>query len=155
MSDQPDAQAGQRRPTDQDLQPLLERIWNGASLRAACRELGLHAPATSDWLYADDGRSEQYARAREGRAECQQEEALEVSRAAATGSTIEVDGEYRKVDAAGARVLLDAIKWASARMAPKTAPVQRIDLTSRTRQMSDAEIEDEIAAREARATDEA
>jgi hypothetical protein len=40
------------------------------------------------------------------------------------------------------------MKWSTARMAPKTAPVQRIDLTSRTRQMTDEEIAAEIAALE-------
>lgn len=136
------AGAGQRTPKDTDLEPILDLIWGGKSLSAACRELGLHIPATSAWLHAEPTRDAQYARAREGRAEFLQEDALTVNRAAALG--VQVGG--KKVDASGAKGYLEAVKWSTARMAPKTAPVQRIDLTSRTRQMSDAEIEAELAA---------
>lgn len=138
--------AGKRRPKDEDLEAVLELIWGGASLRSACEKLGLHVPSTSDWLHSDDGRGEQYARAREGRAEFLQEDALTVNRAAALG--IQVGN--RKVEPSGARGYLDAIKWATARMAPKTAPVQKFDITSRTRQMTDDEIAAEIAALESR-----
>jgi hypothetical protein len=74
--------------------------------------------------------------------------------AAATGRPVTINGEEVRIDPAGFRAYLDGVKWATARMAPKTAPVQRIDLTSRTRQMTDAEIEAEIAAREAGETEE-
>jgi hypothetical protein len=134
--------AQQRRPQDSDLEVILEMVWDGKSLRQTCAKLGLHVPSTSDWLHADPGRSEQYARAREGRAEFIAEDALQVNRAAALG--VQIDG--KKVDPSGARGYLDAAKWQTARMAPKTAPVQRIDLTSRTRQMTDEEIEAELAA---------
>lgn len=113
--------AGQRRPQDEDLTPLLEMMWEGCSLSEACRGLGLHVPSTSTWLHSDEGRREQYAHAREGRAETLQEEVLALTKAAAVGA--QVGG--KKVDAAGARAYLDAIKWATARMAPKTAPVER------------------------------
>lgn len=128
---------------------MLERIWGGLSLRKACVELGLHAPSTSEWLHADKGREEQYARAREGRAEHFQEQVLELGHAAATGREVEIDGQKVKIDPAGLRVYQEGIKWAAARMAPKTAPVQRIDLTARTRQMTDEEIAAELAAMEA------
>src|SRR5258708_8985832 len=103
-------------------------IWEGNSLRTTCDKLGLHTPSTSDWLHEDHGRGEQYARAREGRAEFLQEDALTVTRAAALGEQV----DDKRVDASGARGYLDGVKWATARMAPKTAPVQRIHLTSRT-----------------------
>ena len=101
-------------------------------------------------LRDDQGLSEQYARALELRADCQQEEAVEVSRAAALGTPI----KGKKVDAAGARVLLDAIKWSSARMAPKTAPVQRIDLTGKVGALPDEELAARISALEAQAQGE-
>lgn len=123
---------------------MLELIGEGMSLRAACREYGIHSGQMHAHLHSEDGLRAQYERAREMRAEVQAEEALDVSRAAALSGMI--DG--RKVDAAGARVLLDAIKWSTARMAPKTAPVQRIDVTSRTRTLTNAEIAAEIAALE-------
>jgi hypothetical protein len=136
--------AGKRRPKDGDLEPILELIWEGRSLRSACAELGLHVPSTSDWLHEDEGRREQYGRAREGRAEYLQEDSLTVNRAAALGIMV---GD-NSVDASGAKGYLEAVKFAIGRMAPKTIPPTRIDLTSRTRQMTDEEIAAEIAALE-------
>ncbi|MBI5940141.1 MAG: hypothetical protein HY859_06920 [Caulobacterales bacterium] len=136
---------GQRRPTEEDMPRFMELVSEGKSLREACRKLELHAPSTHTFIDSDDGLREQYARAKEQRAEHYQEDVLTVTKAAALG--LKVNGQ--KVDAAGARAYLEATKWATARMAPKTAPVQRLDLTSRTRQMTDAEIAEEIAAFEA------
>ena len=153
MSETP-APAGKRRPTDEDLDQVLASVASGTSLNATCAEMGLDTPSTHRWLESDDDRRQSYARAREMRAEVFQEQALEVGLAAATGGQIKVGDEVRKVDAGGARVLLDAIKWASARMAPKTAPVTKIDMTSRTRQMTDEEIAAELAMFEARGDDQ-
>lgn len=136
------AAAGQRRPKDEDLEPLLEAIWGGLSLSKACRALGLHIPSTDTWLHADEGRSEQYARACEGRSDFLQEDAIDVNRAAALGLKV----DEREVDSSGAKGYLDAVKWACGRMAPKKEPVRRIDLTARTRQMTDEEIAAELAA---------
>lgn len=145
MSPEQSDPAGQRRPQPDDLQAILDGVTDGESLRAVCRKLGLHAPSTHTWLTEDDGRCEQYARAREMRADHYQEEVLTVTKAAALGLTF----QGKKVDPSGAKAYLSAVQWATARMAPKTAPVQRVDLTSRTRQMTDAEIAAEIAALEA------
>lgn len=134
--------AGQRRPNDEDLTPLLDKIWEGLSLRASCEKLGLHVPSTSTWLHSDEGRREQYARAREGRAEALQEEVLALTKAAAVGA--QVGG--KKVDAAGARAFLEATKWATARMAPKTAPVERHHHTFG--ELSDDELAAQIARME-------
>ena len=130
--------AGKRRPSAEDIPAVLLLICEGKSLRASCADLGLDPPSTHTFIDADEGLRQQYARAREQRAEVLAEEALTYGRAAAAG----------KVKPDGARVAIDTIKWATARMAPKTAPVQRIDLTSRTRQMTDDEIAAEIAALE-------
>ncbi len=148
------APAGKRRPKDEDLDQVLYSIASGASLKATCEEMGLDTPSTHRWLESDDDRRQSYARAREMRAEIFQEQALEVGLAAATGGEIQVGSEKRKVDASGARVLLDAIKWAAARMAPKTAPVTRLDVTSRARQMTDEEIAAELAMYETRGQDQ-
>jgi hypothetical protein len=130
---------GKRRPDDADLEPILALLWDGKSLRAACLDLGLDTPSVSKWLDDDEGRCQQYARACEGRAEYLQEDAITVNRAAALG--VQVAG--KKVDPSGAKGYLDAVKWSTARMAPKKAPVQRVehlgDMGSRT--------DDEIAAR--------
>ncbi len=136
--------ASQRRPQPEDLTPLLELIWEGLSLRSACEKLGLHTPSVSTWLHQDEDRREQYVRAREGRAEFLQEDALTVNRAAALGVTV----ANKKVDASGARGYLDAVKWATARMAPKTAPVERHHHTFGA--LSDAELAERIASMEGR-----
>lgn len=154
MSEQSDNAASEgaekRRPQDTDLEPLLSMIGERHSLRSACRTLGLDPPSTHRWLEADDGRSQQYAHARDSRSDHYEDKALIYGEAAATGTPVmNDDGEMVTIDPAGYRAYLDGIKWATARMAPKKAPVQRIDLTSRTRQMTDAEIAEEIAAMEA------
>lgn len=145
------APSGQRRPHDDDLQPVLEHIWEGLSLRKACAKLGLHVPSTSDWLHEDAGRREQYARAREGRAEYIAEDAQDMARAAALGQEHD---SHKIADVGGVRAYLDAAKWNTARMAPKTAPATKIDLTSRTRALTDDELAAEIAAAEAADEDE-
>lgn len=108
--------AGKRRPSAEDIPAVLLLICEGKSLRASCADLGLDPPSTHTFIDSDEGLRQQYARAREQRAEVLAEEALTYGRAAAAG----------KVKPDGARVAIDAIKWATARMAPKTAPVQRI-----------------------------
>jgi hypothetical protein len=138
------APAPQRDPRDEDLKPILDLIWEGLSLRKVCARLGLHVPSTSDWLHADKGREEQYARARAGRGEFILEDAHDMARAAA----LRKQHEGSEVDPAGVRVYLDAAKWRVGQMAPKLADVKRIDLTSRTRQMTDEEIATELAAME-------
>lgn len=139
--------AGKRRPQEEDLDPILELIWQGKSLNAACDILELHVPSTSDWLWADQGvaggRCEQYARAREGRAEYLQEDAITVNRAAALG--VLVNG--KKVDASGARGYGDIVKWATARMAPKTAPVERLAVTHEFGGLSDEDLDARIDAK--------
>lgn len=140
--------AGQRRPTKEDLSRLMDMIWEGNSLRSACEKLGLHVPSTSTWLQSDEDRREQYVRAREGRAEALQEEGLTVTKAAAVGALV----NGKKVDAGGARAYLDAIKWAAARMAPKTAPVERHHHTFGD--LTDAELAAQIEAMEAQQDDD-
>ena len=132
-----------RHPLVTDLDDILERIWNGKSLRAACIELGLHIPSTSDFLNHDPQRKERYDAAREGRAEHLQEEALTVARAAALRSKFGEPGQEKVVDPAGARTYLEAAKWAIARMAPKTTPATR--LIHSFKGLSDEELHAEIA----------
>lgn len=131
--------SGKRRPVASDVAAIMEIIAEGKSLRAACRELGLHNPSTNDFIHGNLDYREQYARAKEQRAEVMQEEGLTVTKAAALGQLV----NGKKVDPAGARVYLDALKWASARMAPKTAPVQRVRVSYED--LSDEELDARIA----------
>lgn len=133
----------QRRPSREDIPAVLEQVAGGASLRKACSTLGLHTPSTHTFIDEDDDLREQYARAREQRADKLAEDALSVGMAAALGQ----QHEGRKVDPAGARVLLDTIKWITARMAPKTAPVSRH--SHEFGSLSDADLDARIAAKEA------
>jgi hypothetical protein len=74
-----------------------------------------------------------------------------VNRAAALG--IAVNG--KKVDASGARGYGDMVKWATARMAPKTAPVERHEHHHEYGEMTDDQIAARIAALEAQRGGEA
>jgi hypothetical protein len=144
---QPEPDKGQRRPGTEDVPAVLDLVSEGKSLRAACRELGLHAPSTHTLIDSDPSLREQYARAKEHRADVFQEDGLTITKAAALGQAV----NGHKIDPAGARVYLDALKWAAARMAPKTAPVQRVAHTFS--HLSDEELAAEIATLSGEADD--
>ena len=130
---------GQRRPTSEDIDAVLEKISEGKALRAACRDLGLHASSTSAVLKSE-AVGARYAHARADRVEVMAEEVLTVSRAAALGA--EVNG--KKVDAAGARVYIDTVNWLAGRMDPKGEPVRRVSHSFEG--LTDDELNREIAA---------
>ena len=103
------APEGKRRPADTDLPALIDLVSEGASLRAACRQLGLHTPSTHTWLDGDDSRREQYARAREQRADLIAEQVMTVAQGTLAG----------RIESDRARVAIDAFKWTAGKMAPK------------------------------------
>ncbi len=141
-----DGGAGKRRPKEGDLEPILTLMWDGKSLRAACEELELDTPSVSKWIdddLSENGRRQQFARACEGRAEYLQEDAITVNRAAALGVMV----NNKKVDPSGAKGYLEAVKWSTARMAPKKAPVERMAVTHEFGAMSDEEIDARIEAK--------
>lgn len=137
-----EAPKGKRRPKDEDLETLLAHLWDGKSLRSACAAMGLDVPSTDKWLHGDEGRSQQYARACEGRADYLQEEALTITKASALGKMV----DQKKVDPSGARAYLDAVKWANGRMAPKKEPVQRIEHSGSISTLTDDELAKRISA---------
>jgi hypothetical protein len=116
-----DAKTGSRRPKLSDMPAFMEAICEGLSLRAACRKFGLHPPSTHTFIDQSDDLREQYARAREQRSDGLTEDVLTIARAAALGR--KVDG--RDIDAGGARVYIEAVKWVVGRMAPKSNPATR------------------------------
>jgi hypothetical protein len=123
VTTEPTTSAGRRRPKPEDLAELLDLV-ETMSLRKACAKMGLDRPSTTTWIGSDPDRSHHYERAREERGESLQEEGLDITKAAALG--LMVNG--KKVDPAGARVYLDAIKWAKGQMAPKTTAAMKIDV---------------------------
>lgn len=146
MVSKADGGAGKRRPKDGDLEPILALMWDGKSLRAACEVLELDTPSVSKWIdddLSDNGRRQQFARACEGRAEYLQEDAITVNRAAALGVKV---GE-RKVDPSGAKGYLEAVKWSTARMAPKKAPVERHTVAVEFEGLTDEDLDARIAAK--------
>lgn len=116
---------GKRRPRKSDVRPVLAIVADGKSLRSACRELGIHPGGMSEMLSSTEELRAQYAGARASRSDYLAEQALNIGLAAATGQL--VDGH--KILPDGARVAVDAIKWAAARMHPAGAPVQKFHLT--------------------------
>lgn len=86
-----------------------ELIASGLSIRKACAHLGFDQRELS--LYLDKNESEvpQYVRARERRADMRFEKVDEIME----------DMRLGKLDPQQARVLLDAVKWQTAKEAPK------------------------------------
>jgi hypothetical protein len=107
---------GQRRPQPEDIPDILEDIARGSSLRQACIARGMHVPTTYAFIKDDPRLSANYTRAKELRQDAQEDQALALTLAAATGRKFE--GQVVKAD--GVRVFLDAIKWSAGRMADKT-----------------------------------
>lgn len=142
MTAQPKTKA--RRPTDDDFEALMYEVAEGSSLRAACIKMGIDPPATYHWIYDDKARSQHYARTKEVREDLMAEEMHTIARAAALG----VDYQGKKIDPAGARVLLDDVKWQSGRMKPKA---QQLNINHTFGALDDEALEAEIkrAAREA------
>lgn len=93
-------------------QEIIRRMCEGESLRSVCRSVGMPAPSTVIlWVNTDSAFAEQYARAREERADVYFDRLDDVSDDAVTAETA--------VQVAGLRLKADNIKWQLAKMAPK------------------------------------
>lgn len=91
---------------------IIRRMCEGESLRAICRTEGYPAPSTViGWTNEDAEFAEQYARARDERADTYFDRLDDVSEAA--------EQAENAVQVAGLRLKADNIKWQLARMAPK------------------------------------
>lgn len=91
---------------------VLSRLAEGRSLRSVCQDEEMPSISTvMKWLREDDAFSQQYACAREARADVMFEELDDVSEDAASAENA--------VKVAGLRLKADNIKWKLARMAPK------------------------------------
>lgn len=90
---------------------LCEHVAAGGSLASFARELRVPYTTILGWIDSDPARVENYARARETRADFIFDQLDEVSDQAASAETA--------VEVAGLRLKADNIKWKLARMAPK------------------------------------
>lgn len=89
---------------------ICERIADGESLRAICRDEGM--PTASNvfrWVNADAAVAEQYARAREASADADAEDISDIAKRT-------LAGEY---EPQAARVAIDALKWSAGKRKPK------------------------------------
>lgn len=86
-------------------------VAGGESLNSFCAIHGFAYVTVLDWINADAGRAENYARAREARADLVFERLDEVSEQAVAADTA--------VEVAGLRLKSDNIKWKLARMSPR------------------------------------
>lgn len=91
---------------------ILERLANGESLRAICRDKGMPAPSTvCTWVKENKEFAEQYAHARELQSDILFDEIEEIAREAVA------NGEAADTNAR--RLLIDAHKWRLSKMLPK------------------------------------
>jgi hypothetical protein len=87
---------------------ICDRIANGESLRAICRDADMPSvQSVMRWLADDAALSDQYARAREIQADGEFDEAREIA-FAATPDNVQV-----------ARLQYDAVKWRAGKLRPK------------------------------------
>lgn len=98
-----------RTPTLEDVEPILDAVMDGSSLRSICREMGIHPGKASALLHSTPEIGAQYARAKRDRAEVFFENVVTTGQAALAG----------KVKADAARVAIDAYKWAAGKMDPQ------------------------------------
>lgn len=90
---------------------LCEFVAGGESLAAFARRMGFPYTTLLGWIDGDEIRAENYARAREARADLIFDQLDDVSEQAVTAESA--------VEVAGLRLKSDNIKWKLARMAPK------------------------------------
>lgn len=106
---------GKRRPRATDLKPVFAKVMEGASLRAACRDVGVHPGHMHAFIKGNEEWWAQYCACLRAREDILAEQALSLGVAAATGQTL----EGRAISPDGARVALAAIQWVTGRMQPK------------------------------------
>lgn len=122
--------------SDELVTEICERIADGESLRAICREDGMPEQKTIHvWLNKKPEFQQQYARARELQADSFFDEAVDI-----------IHGKFKdNIDVQAAKVKLDAIKWTSGKLAPKKyGEYKQVDANvtnvKRLEQMTDDEL---------------
>ena len=103
------AETKRRQPQPEDFPILFERVSEGASMAAACRERGIDAPSVSKAIYADPKLEADYNAARAERGDHYGERVNEIGEGILAGT----------IEPAAGRAAADCFKWTSARMSPK------------------------------------
>lgn len=101
---------------------ICERISEGESLRAICREDGMPDKTTVlRWLGANAPFRTQYAGAREAQADHMAEEILQIADDGLNDTYVDDDGQVRTDHdvIARSKLRVDARKWLASKMAPK------------------------------------
>lgn len=101
---------------------ICERIANGESLRAICREDGMPDKTTVlRWLGANAAFRTQYTGAREAQADHMAEEILQIADDGLNDSYVDDEGNVRTDHdvIARSKLRVDARKWLASKMAPK------------------------------------
>lgn len=124
------------RPTDYNseiAEAVCSWIAGGKSLRAFCRQEGTPDVTTvCRWIVRHDEFRQQYAQAREAAGYAHGDGVIEVVELLREGG----------LDAQTAKAMMDGLKWAAERMAPKAhSPRQEIDHRSGDGSMTPARIE--------------
>ena len=127
--------AGKSTFTQKIADQICNRIADGESLRAICRDQDMPATSTvCKWLAENTEFSEQYARAREAQADAIFDDILDIAdnakndwmeREGDGGAGWQLNGEHIQ----RSRVRIDARKWMAGKLAPKKyGDRQEIDL---------------------------
>lgn len=117
---------------------ICDKIENGSSLRALSVALCVPLSSLNKWIDVDQARREQYAHAREARADAVFDELDDVSDQAVHAENA--------VQVAGLRLKADTMKWKLARMnAKKYGDKQTIDLKAEVVTMTDEQRRERLA----------
>lgn len=117
--------AGKSTFTQKIADQICDRITDGESLRAICRDKDMPATSTvCKWLAENPAFSEQYARAREAQADAIFDDILDIAdnakndwmeREGDGGAGWQLNGEHIQ----RSRIRIDARKWMAGKLAPK------------------------------------
>jgi len=91
--------------TQQLADQICERIANGETLRAVCRDIQFAPSTVIEWTMNNKTFSEQYAHARQKQADA--------------WADMVVEEAFNSHDAAIGRLRVDALKWVASKLAPK------------------------------------
>ena len=91
--------------TQQLADQIRERMANGETLRAVCRDIGTQHSTVIEWTFNNKSFSDQYAQARQKQADSYADMIL--------------DEAFNSHDAQIGRLRVDALKWVASKLAPK------------------------------------